>query len=239
MDAATHVLAQAGHELEEVRLPAEREVFIGHYATLVAAEAAATIRLREAQLGRSARRSDLELPTRLLGRMGAALSGGETAEALYGMQAFARAWLAWSDRFDVLLTPAVGVPPLALGAYRLSPGIQRALRILTAMPGRVLLGQRPKILEAFRPMFDAAPYTMFANVTGQPSMSLPLHMTADGLPMGLLFTARLGDEATLFRLAGQLEQVLPWAVRRAPLVAMGTGSATRDPPTGARSTGVA
>ncbi len=81
----------------------------------------------------------------------------------------------------------------------------------------MLLSQRPKILEAFRPMFDAAPYTMVANVTGQPSMSLPLHWTADGLPMGLLFTARPGDEATLFRLAGQLEQAMPWAARRAPL----------------------
>jgi amidase len=68
-------------------------------------------------------------------------------------------------------------------------------------------------------MFDAAPYTMIANVTGQPSMSLPLHWSADGLPMGLLFTARSGDEATLFRLAAQLEQALPWAARRAPLSA--------------------
>ena len=61
-----------------------------------------------------------------------------------------------------------------------------AIRILASMPGRVLLGQRPRILEAFRPMFDAAPYTMFANVTGQPSISLPLHWSAEGLPMGLL-----------------------------------------------------
>ena len=91
--------------------------------------------------------------------------------------------------------------------------------MLTALPGRVLLSQRPKILEAFRPMFDAAPYTMVANVTGQPSISLPLHWTADGLPMGVLFTARFGDEATLFRLAAQLEQSLPWTGRRAPISA--------------------
>jgi Asp-tRNA(Asn)/Glu-tRNA(Gln) amidotransferase A subunit family amidase len=57
---------------------------------------------------------------------------------------------------------------------------------------------------------------MIANVTGQPSMSLPLHWTADGLPMGMLFTAKTGDEATLFRLAAQLEQEMPWKDRRAP-----------------------
>jgi amidase len=217
LQAVTGVLAQAGHELEEVSLPLEAEPFIENYATLVAAEAAASIRLGESLIGRKAGRADLELPTRLLGRMGQALAGGDTAAALYWMQAFSRKWLAWSSGFDLLVTPTVGVPPLAVGAYRLSTGERQALRMLTALPGRVLLSQRPKILEAFRPMFDAAPYTMVANVTGQPSISLPLHWTADGLPMGVLFTARFGDEATLFRLAAQLEQSLPWTGRRAPI----------------------
>jgi Asp-tRNA(Asn)/Glu-tRNA(Gln) amidotransferase A subunit family amidase len=57
---------------------------------------------------------------------------------------------------------------------------------------------------------------MIANVTGQPSVSLPLHWTEQGLPMGLLFTSKVGDEATLFRLAAQLEQAMPWSDRRAP-----------------------
>jgi amidase len=217
LEQVTTVLAGQGHTLGEVRLPVEAEAFIEHYATLVAAEAAATIRLAERLVGRRATAADLELPTRLLRRMGDALSGGETAEALYWMQGFTRQWLAWSELFDVLLTPSVGVPPLAIGAYRLSGSERQALRLLMTMPGRVLLSQRPRILEAFRPMFNAAPYTMFANVSGQPSISLPLHWTDDGLPMGLLFTARPGDEATLFRLAAQLEQCLPWAARRAPL----------------------
>ena len=218
MDRATRALSGLGHELEEVALPIEAEAFIHHYATLVAADATAAIRLGEDVLNRRARRSDLEPATWMLGRMGAALSAADAAEALHWMQSFSRRWLTWSNRFDVLLTPTVGVPPLPIGAYRLSTSQRNALRFLTALPGRVLLSQRPRIVEAFRPMFDAAPYTMMANVTGQPSVSLPLHMTADHLPMGLLFTARPADEATLFRLAAQLEQTLPWAGRRAPLV---------------------
>ncbi len=219
MGRVTVELARLGHELEEVGLPLQAETFIENYAALVAAEATASIRLAEQLTGRKARAADVELPTWLLGKMGGAMSGGDAAEAVYYMQAFARQWLAWSQGFDVLLTPTVGLPPLPIGAYRLGAGQRRALKLLTALPGRVLLRQRPKILEAFRPMFDAAPYTMIANVTGQPSMSLPLHWSADGLPMGLLFTARSGDEATLFRLAAQLEQALPWAARRAPLSA--------------------
>ena len=216
LERAATALGKAGHELEEVHLPIEQDAFIRDYATLVAAEATATIRMGERLTGRRATASELELATWLLGRLGAALSGGDVAEAYYGMQAFSRRWLSWAEPWDVLLTPTVGVPPLPIGAYRLATGQRQALRLLTAMPARVLLSQRAKITEAFRPMFDAAPYTMPANVTGQPSISLPLHWTDDGLPMGLLFTARPGDEATLFRLAGQLERLLPWADRRAP-----------------------
>jgi amidase len=132
------------------------------------------------------------------------------------MQVFSRQWLAFSAAFDVLLTPTVGVPPMPIGAYQL-PALQRqALKVLTALPAAALLSQRSRIVEAFAPVFEASPYTMVANVTGQPSVSLPLHWTEDGLPMGMLFTARIGDEATLFRLAAQLEQAMPWRDRIAP-----------------------
>jgi amidase len=65
-------------------------------------------------------------------------------------------------------------------------------------------------------VFESSPYTMIANVTGQPSLSLPLHWTADNLPMGMLFTARTGDDATLLQLAAQVEQAQPWRDRIAP-----------------------
>jgi amidase len=153
----------------------------------------------------------------VLAKLGEAQAGAEVAAALQAMQAFSRQWLAWADAFDVLVTPTVGVPPLPIGAYVLPAARRAALRVLIALPGAALLSQRAKVLDAFEPVFDAAPFTMVANVTGQASMSLPLHWTDDGLPMGMLFTAsRIGDEASLFRLAAQLEQAMPWAHRVAP-----------------------
>jgi amidase len=70
-------------------------------------------------------------------------------------------------------------------------------------------------------VFALIPFTALFNVTGQPAMSLPLAQSREGLPIGLQFVARYGDEATLFRLAAQLEQALPWASRRLGVLATG------------------
>jgi amidase len=219
LEATAARLDELGHEMVEVRLPLPPESFIESYATLVAADVAAVLRSAKQLVGREATGDDVELATWILARMGEALSGADVTEALWNAQVFSRHWLEWSSHFDVLLTPTVGVPPLPIGAFRLSTLQRQGLKLLAALPGAALLSQRPKITESFAQVFEASPYTMVANVTGQPAISLPLHWTADGLPMGMMFTGRTGDEATLFRLAAQLEQAMPWRDRRPPLSA--------------------
>jgi amidase len=70
-------------------------------------------------------------------------------------------------------------------------------------------------------VFEFVPFSPIANVTGQPSMSVPLYWNREGLPIGSMFTARFGDEATLFRLAAQLETARPWRERRPPISVTG------------------
>jgi len=219
LEATAAHLDRLGHEVVEVRLPLPPETFLECYASLISADVAATLRMASTIVGREATSDDVELATWILAKMGEAQSAADVAASLWTMQTFSRQWLAWASSFDVLLTPTVGVPPLPIGAYKLSTLQRQGLKLLAALPAGALLSQRPKVVEAFAPVFEAAPYTMVANVTGQPSMSLPLHWTDDGLPMGMLFTAKIGDEATLFRLAAQLEQALPWRDRRPPIVA--------------------
>jgi amidase len=94
---------------------------------------------------------------------------------------------------DVWLTPTLGEPPVPLGTFAYT-------------------GQDP--FELRRRMAAFTPFTYVANATGQPAMSVPLVWNAAGLPIGTQFTARFGDEATLFRLAAQLEAARPWTARR-------------------------
>ena len=216
LEATTAVLERLGHEVVEVHLPLPAEAFLDGYVSLVAADVAATLRRAASLVGREATSDDVELATWILAKLGEAQSAADAASALCSMQLFSRSWLGWSSAFDALLTPTVGVPPLPIGAYALSTLQRQGVKLLAALPAGALLSQRSKLTEAFAQVFEAAPYTMVANVTGQPSLSLPLHWTDDGLPMGMLFTARIGDEATLFRLAAQLEGALPWRDRVAP-----------------------
>ena len=89
----------------------------------------------------------------------------------------------------MLLTPTVGVPPMPMAPTRstMHPGLR-----LTSLPGSAPLSQRPKVIEAFEPVFEASPYTMVANVTGSCDPAA-LHQTDDGLPMGMLLTAAIAE----------------------------------------------
>ncbi len=98
--------------------------------------------------------------------------------------------------YDVWLTPTLAEPPLPLGTLESTPDNPLAGLMRSA---------------------SYVPYTPICNITGQPAMSVPLYWNGDNLPIGSHFMARFGDEATLFRLAAQLEKARPWADRRPPV----------------------
>ena len=140
----------------------------------------------------------MEPLTWALVQMGRGLDAGAYLMAVQGLQRATRQIAASFEEFDVLLTPTLGEPPAPLGTFD-SP------------PGEPLAG-----------LFRAADYVPFTppfNVTGQPAISLPLAWNEAGLPIGVQFVGRLGDEEMLLALAGQLEQASPWADRRPPVSA--------------------
>jgi amidase len=210
-DAAGRLLADLGHAVEEADLEIDAEAFARDFFTLVCVEMAAFLARAALLVGRRARRRDLETSTAVTAILGRQRTALEAAAAHDRLDAVARRTATFFERYDLLLSPTLGAPPPALGA--LAPSGAEAfglhLGVLLRLPG---------VVEAsVRRVFSFIPFSPLANVTGQPAMSVPLYWNAAGLPIGSQLTARFGDEATLFRVAAQLETARPWRDRRPPL----------------------
>jgi amidase len=214
---AARLLESLGHEVVEAMPPVEREVFNRAFLTIICGETRAELDEAGALLGRRVRRADVETPTWIMGLLGQAISGAAFAEASRTLQRVGRRHGAFFERYDVLVTPTLAAPPFVIGRLQPTAVERTLLQTLGALrAGRVLRAAGALELAA-RKVFDWMAFTPVANATGQPAMSVPLAWTAEGLPIGVHFTARYGDEATLFRLAAQLEQAAPWHARHPPL----------------------
>ena len=126
--------------------------------------------------------------------IGQGMTGRDFARGNNAYQAAAVAIAQFMEKFDVILSPTLSAPPLPLGRIGLNTGRSMA--------------------EWGREVGTFTAFAGIANGTGQPAMSLPLGMSADGLPIGIMATGRYGEEGLLFRLAGQVERAAPWIGRR-------------------------
>jgi amidase len=223
--AAVHEVARLceslGHHVEEVAPRHDAEPLARAFFTVVTAYTAADLVEAERVLGRRVTPGDVETATWLSAQIGRQLHAADLAVAVGDLQAESRRLVRRYADHDVILTPTLARPPGPIGELQ-PQGIERRAHELVAK-GRLHLALRlPGAVEAAtRRVFDFIPFTPVANFTGQPSASIPLVWNAAGLPIGTMFTARFGDEGTLFRLAAQLEAARPWADRRPPIHADG------------------
>jgi hypothetical protein len=157
-------------------------------------------------VGKKVSRGDFELLTWVLGQLGRAFSAADYVAATRQTGYIARQVGPFFQQYDMLVTPTLPVPPVLIGALQPTASERRLLAAVGALrAGKVLTSLnlvRPLALKTFDYIRYLAPF----NITGQPAMSVPLHWTDAGLPVGIQFVGRFGDEAALFRLAGQLEQ---------------------------------
>jgi amidase len=189
--------AELGHTVEEAAPTFDDVTLTRAFITLYAASAAKNVAALERE-GLKPTREQFEPVTWALNEMGTQVSAGMYLLALQDLQRVARDVARFFTTYDLWLTPVLAAPPLLLGALDAD-------------------WQDP--LKGFFRAGEFCPFTPICNATGQPAMSVPLHWSADGLPIGSHFVGRFGDEATLFRLAAQLEAARPWAARRAPISA--------------------
>lgn len=204
------LLEEMGHTCEEVRLPIQKEDFIYAYSVLVASDMAGTVMHGERMLGKSASASDFEPRTWALVKLGKSFHGGDVVNAMWTLQQWTRQWLTFFEPYDALLTSTLGTPPCKVGQLKPTPSELMQFKALSLLPLGQIAKQRDFVIKSGKRVFSYCSQTMPANVSGQPSMSVPLHWSKDGLPVGMMFTGRHGDEATLLSLAAQLEKAKPW-----------------------------
>lgn len=211
---AAQLLESLGHDVAEVPLPFDGRAVASAFLMLYFGETGASIAALSKHLGRPARLADVEPTTWLLGLLGRTYSAADFAAARHSWNDHARALGRFHLTYDLLLTPTLATPPVRIGELQPKPLEQVLLKLVNTFGLGGLIRRSGLVEQLAEQSLEKTPYTQVANLTGQPAMSVPLHWTADGLPCGVQFIARLGAEDMLFRLAGQLEQARPWFDKR-------------------------
>ena len=193
-DAAA-LCADLGHEVVEAPPAMDGQSMIQAFSTLFSAGSAAMVDGLARTTGRTPTPDQFEPLSWAMIDAGRQIGVSAYLLALHTAQRVARDVARFFVDYDIWLTPTLGEPPVPLGTFD---------------------APADSLLLALVRMGAFVPFTPICNVTGQPAMSVPVFWNTDGLPIGSHFVGRFGDEATLFRLAAQLEAARPWADHRPP-----------------------
>ena len=191
--AAARLCASLGHHIEEARPQIDEAAWLQATLTIVTASLTFALETRAAALGRVLKEDDVERITWQRVQLGRSLSAADYARAIHTVHRTGRVVARFLETYDVLLTPTMAKPPYPLGVLDLS----------TTDPAAFAAARSASV-----------GFTSLFNSSGHPAMSVPLGMSQSGLPLGVQFAARFGDEATLFRLGAQIEAAQPWKDRR-------------------------
>jgi amidase len=214
IDAAARLLEGLGHEVVEARPEFSRDALVHAYLVVVASGVSAEAEEGARLANRRPGPSTLEEETWALAGAGKAISASELVSTVAEIHRASRVVATFFEAHDLFLTSTLALPPLPIGAVKPTALERFGIRAVARLGSRTLFERL--LAEIGGRSFDATGNTMLFNQTGQPAMSVPLHWTADGIPVGVQLAGRFGDEATLFRVAAQLEAARPWADRAPP-----------------------
>jgi amidase len=190
---AAKLCESLGHHVEEATIPGDVMAMQAAAGVVIAASVAAEMDAEAERRGRPVGDGDVEALTMASYRRGKAVDAASYVRSIQALHAYARTQAQLFESYDVLLLSTLGSPAIPIG------WITEDTR---------QIGER---------LFAFMPNTQAFNNTGQPAMTVPLAQSRSGLPIGIQFVARMGAEATLFSLAGQLERAAPWMGRTAPI----------------------
>jgi amidase len=187
---AARLCEQLGHDVEEADPNLDQTMLIPSFMALWAANLAAGIDMIAMLTGAKPVEEMFEGLTWGLYEAGKGVSASQYLIAKQAMNSASREAAKFHQTYDVWVSATLGLPPVPLGTFNMD---------------------EKDPVKSFAPLIDYVPFTAMQNVTGQPAINLPLHWNAQDLPIGVQFVGRFGDEETLLRLAGQLENAAPWS----------------------------
>ena len=196
--AAGRLCEKLGHDVEQASPVVDAGALGAATLVIIGGNLRAAMEARAASLGRELAEADVERITWARAMDGHTARAADYARAIGVMHRTGRIVAPFFTRYDVLLTPTMCRPPVPLGI----------IDMMTDDPA-----------EYTRAVLGTIAFTSLWNACGSPAMSVPLAWSRSGLPIGVQFVAGFGGEATLFRLAAQLEAEQPWANRRPPAAA--------------------
>jgi amidase len=193
---AAELLSSLGHSVEEIEIEAD-EAYVTNFVTVWIAGTANEVETWGRISGQQLDLEQLEPLSRQMYDMSIQLSATDYLRALDWLHDYSRKLVAMWDGIDVLLTPTLAKPPIEIGSLEPAEG---------EPPIQMLMNSATWV-----------PFTPVWNVTGQPAVSLPLHQTTDGLPVGVQLVGPPAGEELLISLSAQLEAAEPWSDRRPAL----------------------
>ena len=217
---AAELLAELGHEVDALeRAPVDDRALAEDFLTSWFVHCAYSV--DEARAATRSGDRGFEPDTLVMAALGRATDPVALTRALERRHEHVRRLSTFHESYDLLLTPTTATPPPRIGTFELSATLQRAQRALLSVRAAGLLRHTSIVEQMVAQNLGWVPYTQLANLTGRPAMSVPLHWTPDGLPIGVQLVGRLGAEPQLLRLAAQLEEARPWWHRRPQLATAG------------------
>ena len=211
------LLRSLGHKVVEASPELDGPAFARAFFTMICGEVAAEVAASERRLGRRARPRDYEVPTWALAMLGRHLSAPGFIAAKETLFAISRGVAPFFTDHELLLTPSLSRPPVPIGSLQPRGAERAVMRALGSLRAGGLLQRLLDLTPAVERVYDFIPFTPLFNITGQPAMSLPLHWSPTNLPIGVQLVGRFAAEATLLRVAAQLERARPWADRIPPV----------------------
>jgi amidase len=213
VEQAAALLTELGHEVEEVSPPHDDAALARDFLTIWFAQLHGQISSIKKRTGVGD--DHFEADSLAAAEIGRAAGVGALFQALDNINGHIRALEDFHQRHDLFLTPTLAKPPLEIGSIDTPKPLQTASRVIAKVRAGKLLNATGVLDQLISDNLGWVPYTQLANLTGRPAVSVPLHWTGSGLPLGVQFVGPLASDALLLRLAAQLEEAQPWFHRYA------------------------